>query len=118
MHPPRAIFRQPSRRSNADRLNVHVLLEKNGTREEEPEGQALIARGCSWAEELLRRHEAMLGGSPSDCYGRRTNEPRPFQAVDAGGPRSTGLAAELFCPKYPATARNYDMISDPTICVA
>jgi len=72
LHPPRAIFRQPSRRSNADRLNVHVLLEKNGTREEEPEGAALIARGCSWAEESLRRHEAMLGGSPSDCYGRRT----------------------------------------------
>jgi hypothetical protein len=59
LHPPRAIFRQPSRRSNAHRLNVHVLLEKNGTRE--AEGQALIARGCSWAEKLLRRHEARVG---------------------------------------------------------
>jgi hypothetical protein len=57
------IFKGPavSRRSNADRLNVHVLLEKNGTPEEGPEGQVLIARGRSWAEKLLRRHEARVG---------------------------------------------------------
>jgi hypothetical protein len=45
----------------ADRLNVHGLLEKNGTPEEGPEGQVLIARGRSWAEKLLRRHEARVG---------------------------------------------------------
>jgi len=48
------------RRSIEDRMNVHVLLEKNGTPEEEPEGQALKARGCSWAEKLLRKHEARV----------------------------------------------------------
>jgi hypothetical protein len=60
LHPPRAIFRQPSRRSNAHRLNVHVLLEKNGTREARragPHSQGLFvgrkivaqARGQGWA---------------------------------------------------------------------
>jgi hypothetical protein len=40
------IFRGPavSRRSLEDRVNVHVLLEKNGTPEEEPEGQAIQTR--------------------------------------------------------------------------
>jgi hypothetical protein len=49
------------RRALNDRVNVHVLLEKNGTPEEEPEGQALKARGYSWAEKLLRRHEDRVG---------------------------------------------------------
>jgi hypothetical protein len=57
------IFKGPAvpRRAHVDRAEVHVLLEKNGTPEEEPEGQALIARGCSWAEKLLRRDEARVG---------------------------------------------------------
>jgi hypothetical protein len=54
------IFRGPasSKRCSGDHVNVHVLLEKNGTPEEEPEGQALQTRTYSWAEKLLRRHEA------------------------------------------------------------
>jgi hypothetical protein len=41
-------------------VNVHVLLEKNGTPEEEPEGQAIQTRAYDWAEKLLRRHEARV----------------------------------------------------------
>jgi hypothetical protein len=57
------IFKGPAvpRRAHADRYYVRRLLEENGTPEDEPEGQALIAKGCSWAEKLLRRHEARVG---------------------------------------------------------
>jgi hypothetical protein len=59
------IFRGPasSKRCSGDHVNVHVLLEKNGTPKEEPEGegQALQTRAYSWAEKLLRRHEARAG---------------------------------------------------------
>jgi hypothetical protein len=50
-----------SKRCSGDHVNVHVLLEKNGTPEAEPEGQTLQTRAYSWAEEFLRRHEARVG---------------------------------------------------------
>jgi Peptidase M50B-like len=57
------IFKGPasSPRARADHMNVHVLLEKNGTPEEEPEGQALQTRAYALVEKLLRRHEARIG---------------------------------------------------------
>jgi Peptidase M50B-like len=57
------IFKGPAvpRRANLDRVNVHLLLERNGTPEEAPQGQALQTRAHSWAEELLRRHKARVG---------------------------------------------------------
>jgi hypothetical protein len=56
------IFRGPAsgKRCSGDHVNVHVLLEKNGTPEEAPEGQALQTRAYSWTEKLLRRHEASV----------------------------------------------------------
>jgi hypothetical protein len=56
------IFKGPAvpRRANIDRVNVHLLLERNGTPEKEPEGQALQTRAYSSAEKLLRRHEAKV----------------------------------------------------------
>jgi hypothetical protein len=47
-------------RAIAERVNGHLLLERNGTPEKEPEGQALQTRAYSWAEKLLRRHEAKV----------------------------------------------------------
>jgi hypothetical protein len=46
--------------ARADHLWVHVLLEKNGTPEEEPEGQALQTSAYACAEKLLRRHEPRI----------------------------------------------------------
>jgi len=56
------IFKGPAsrHRCSGDHLNVHVLLQKNGTPEEEPEGQALQIRTYALAEKLLRRHEAKV----------------------------------------------------------
>ena len=56
------IFKGPasSHRCSADHLNVHVLLEKNGTPEDEPAGQAIQKSAYVWVEKLLRRHEARV----------------------------------------------------------
>jgi hypothetical protein len=53
------IFKGPavSRRCLADHVNVHNLLEANGTPEEEPEGQALQKRAYACAEKVLREHK-------------------------------------------------------------
>jgi hypothetical protein len=56
------IFKGPasSRRCSGDHANVHVLLEKNGTPEEEPEGQGLQKRAYALVEKLLRRQESRV----------------------------------------------------------
>ena len=68
------IFKGPAvlRRAIGDRVDVHFLLERNDTPEEESEGQALKTRSNSWAENCFAGTRPGLRGSPGDCCSHRT----------------------------------------------
>lgn len=78
------IFKGPAvfRRSIEDRANVHVLLEKNGTPEEDSRRAGSHSQGLFVGRKIIAQARGQgLGGLPSACCSQRTINPARFKQL-------------------------------------